>query len=115
MMNAIRTNEILKEIRKIEVDREEAELYYKELLFEEKDAYEDLCGFLRELRNDYEFCYGDMQLTNLTEEYHNMLLSAERECSDAIDDIHVERRRVDAKCESDIEELRQEIKRLEMM
>jgi len=115
MINVIRKNEILEEIRKIEMGREEAELYIKKRLLEENDWYEELRIILGKIRNDYEICYGDVELTNLTEEYHSMLMSAERECSGTIDDIHEAQRKMNAKCESDIEELKQEMQRLEMM
>ena len=115
MIHAIRINEILEEIRKIEMEREEAELYFKKCHSKENDRYEKLRSFFGNIRNDYEFCYGDVQLTNLTEEYHNMLLSAERGYSDAVDDLNEAQRNMNAKCESDIEELKQEMQRLEMM
>jgi len=115
MINEVRKSEILAEIRKIESGLEEAEIYLKKLQKTDEESYEDLRKLIIEIQIEFEACHGDQHLTNITEDYYNLLIKAERGCSESLDDIKKTQKEVRAKCESDLEALRQELQVLELI
>lgn len=115
MTNSMRIDEIQKEIRKIEMEQEEAESCIKKLGKDEEDTCEELRNYLSEVRHEFEVWHGDPIMTTLIEEKHSLLLKAERDCGDFINSLCESQKQIGNKCEADIETLRQELQRLEMM
>jgi len=64
---------------------------------------------------EFETCHGDARLTTLIEGKYNLLLKMERESGEFLDNLHEEQKIVNNKCEADIEELKQELQRLEVI
>jgi len=58
---------------------------------------------------------GDARLTALIEGKYNLLFKMERESGEFLDNLHEEHKTVNNKCEADIEELKQELQRLEVL
>jgi len=115
VVNEVRINEIVKEIGAIQLEQEQANDYIRNLQKGEEEAYDQLRVMLRGIDNEFELCQGDAKLTRLVEERHEILRKLERECGEALQVLEEEQKKVKDKCESDIEELRMEMKRLEMM
>ncbi|MCL2426993.1 MAG: hypothetical protein FWD05_11735 [Oscillospiraceae bacterium] len=115
MVNEVRKSEILAEIRKIETGLEEAEIYLTKLQKTEGDCSEDLRKLMAGVQSEYEACRGDQRLTNATEDYYALLVKTESECCESLDDVRKTRKELRAKCEADIEALRQELHGLELI
>ena len=115
MLNTIRADEIRKEILKIEKDQEEAGQCIRKLQREEEDANEELRDYLSRISSEFEACHGDAKLTTLMEGKYNLLLKMERESEEFLDDLHEEQKTVKNICEADIEKLKQELQRLEVI
>jgi len=114
MTNGVRVDELQKEIRAIEMEQEEVERYTRKLQKEEEETYEYLRQSLWNIGEEFEACQGDRHLTNLVEDRYRMLQEIDRECGAFLTELHKEQVKYKYKCESDIDELRQEIKRLQM-
>jgi len=115
MLNSLRQNEILEEIRKIEMEQEEIDDCIKKLHHDEDDIYDELQGWLWGMSNEFEMCYGDQHLTAILEERNVLLQRAISGCDDFKDGLTEARRNIRRKCESDIDDLKDELRRLELV
>ena len=114
MANVAKIDEILKEIRTIEMSQEEVEQYIRNLQKEEECSYEILRNDIRNIDIEFEACQGDQRLTRLVEERYSQLQQMERECGQFLAELHEEQAKIKYQCECDIDDLRQEMRRLEM-
>jgi len=112
MINEARIEDIKCRIKKIEKCKEEADIFLGKYLRVEHEIQEQLQESIRELRFSFEASHGDPRWTALVEEKYNLLLDAERGCSASIEDINKDIKVINKKCESDIEDLKCEMKML---
>jgi len=113
MLNEIRIDEIKCELRKIEKEQDEANLFMKDLILKEEEMYEEVRDSIRRLASSFEASHEDSRWTALVEERHHILLDAERCYNQLIDELIEDRIIMNAKYDSDIEELKHEMKILE--
>ena len=119
MINEKRINEVLEEIRKIEMEQEEIELFTRSLCKDEESHFEDLQHHIYSnniyLNNEFEDCLEDRHMMNLLEQEHECIKDIHRECSELLNILETENIQIRNKCECDIEDLKNEIHRLGWM
>ncbi|MCL2820413.1 MAG: hypothetical protein FWD38_06230 [Oscillospiraceae bacterium] len=109
MLNEARIEDLSCEIRKIEGCREEADSFLSKCLLREGKMHEELQDSIRKLGSSFDACCGDSRWTALVEEKYNLLLSAERCCSESIEGMQKVQKEISEKCASNIEDLKYEI------
>jgi len=114
MTNAVRVEEIRKEICSIEMEQEEANRYVRNLQKKEEESYEYLRRTLWNIGQEFEACRGDRHLMRLVEEKYSILQAMDRECGEYLAELQNKQVEYKYKCESDIDELRREMQRLQM-
>jgi len=112
--NELKIAELQREIGLIETEEDEANRYVRNLQKEEEESHEYLRYSLRKIEEEFEACRGDRHLTRLVEDKYRMLQEMERECVGFLTELHEKQLAYKYKCESDIDELRREMKRLQM-
>lgn len=115
MLNIERIEELRSDIRKTGSDQEEANQYFTKILREEEKIYEEILDRIRGLGISFEVSNGDPKWTALVEERHSLLMIAERRCTEFMYEVNECRKKMNTTCESTVEELEQEIKRLETL
>lgn len=114
MLKTGKSDEILKQIREIEMEQEEASRYMRYVQQEEEYAYDYLRSNLRHIADEFEACHGDPQLQRLVEERHHRLQESERECGQFLEELHEGQLQIKSKCETEIDKLQWEKQRLEI-
>ena len=114
MANIVKIEELRKEICAIETEQEDANRYVRNLQKEEEVSYEYLRHNLRKIGEEFEACRGDRHLMRLVEEKYRMLQEMERECGEYLTELQKKQVEYKNKCESEIDELRREMQRLQM-
>ena len=112
MLNEARIEDIKCEIRKIEESREESDAFLTKCLLKENEMHEELQDSIRKLGLSFEACHNDPRWTALVEERYSLLLSAERCCGESIECMKEDQKKISKKCESEIEDLKQEMQML---
>jgi len=115
VLNAERIDEIRVIIRIIREEQEEANEYLLAYISREKELCEEIQGRIRRYSRSFEASYGDQRWTTLVEEKYSILQAIECEHSAGLEELEVEQRKMNAECKSIIEDLEQEIQRLEML
>jgi len=115
MLNLERIEEMRREIRRVEEEQEEVNLYIEKLLREEDEAYEELSSYARNIATEFEACHRDPRLTALTEEKFNLIVAAQSCCANFSEELVDGRKKINSSCESYIEELRREMQTLEKL
>lgn len=115
MINVMKRERIFKEISQIEGEQEETQRCIKSAQLEEEYTYEYLRKNLQKSDIEFEACQGDSRLMRLIEEKYNRLQEIDRECGEYLGELHKEQMNIKYKCETDIDELRCELQRLEML
>jgi len=115
MLNADRIEEIRREIRRVEEEQEEVNLYFAKLLREEDDAYEEINNYARNIAAEFEACHRDPRLTALIEEKFNQIVVAQSCCANLSEELKYDQKKINSDCESYIEELRREMQTLEKL
>jgi len=114
MIDLIRIEEVRSEIRKKERERDEGGEHCGRLLHSEDESYEDLRDGLKKISGELESCHGDKKVTVFVEEKYMLLKKMESDAGGFIDEICKEESRLKHKCDSDIEELKHELQRMEV-
>jgi len=109
MLNELRIDEIKCEVRKIEQEQGEADEYLRKLMCMEEEFHEEIREDIRHLGFSFDASHGDSQWTALVEERYNILMSADQYYTQSVDELTEDRKRMNAKCKSDIEELEHQI------
>ena len=112
MLNELRIDELKSEIRKIKQEQEEADDFFVKLMREEEKIHEEIQEDIRQLGVSFDASRGDSRWTALVEERYSILMSADQYYTTSADELIEDRKAVNRKCKSDIEELELEIQKL---
>ena len=108
-------DEVLSKIRKIEREQEELDSFISAFKNEEEQEDHYMYHTNQSLDHRFEECQEDRELLNLLEEEQELLRNLESTRYDLVSDFIDIQKKTKYKCELEVDELRRELQRLEVL
>jgi len=111
----MRICEIEDELRKLEVEQEEADECMMKLLHNEEDTCQVLQGYIRTTVDELGDFHTDAQLTQLLEEKFHLLKCAQHDCDTLVTELYEDQKKLKERCTTTLTELEDEKQLLEVI